>query len=148
MILKASKRAIVIAVTFLFLISCESEKASHTEMAILLETTESWNGKQLPDYSSQKPEITILRAYIPSNSRLEPHKHSAINAAVVLKGELTVITEQKDTLKVTGGEAFAEVVDTWHYGINNGKTPVEVIIFYAGAEGMTNTILKTTDQSQ
>ena len=61
---------------------------------------------------------------------------------MVLDGELTVVTETNDTLFVKSGDAFEEVVETWHYGINESSKPVELIIFYAGIEGGTNTILK------
>jgi quercetin dioxygenase-like cupin family protein len=70
------------------------------------------------------------------------HQHGVINAAVVLKGELTVITEKNDTIHLKPNEALSEVVNLWHYGVNNGNTPVELIIFYAGAEGIKNTTIK------
>jgi len=126
----------------LLLLSCQPNKAQKTEFTTLLETTESWNGHQLPEYPSGQPNITILKAVIPAHSKLDLHKHLVINAAVLLDGELTVVTEMKDTLRVKSGDAFAEVVNTWHYGINNSSKPAELIIFYAGIEGGKNTNLK------
>ena len=79
-------------------------------MIILLEATESWNGEPLPKYDDGKPEITILKVIIPSKTKLEIHKHSVINAAVILKGELFVMTELNDTLLLKAGDAFAESV--------------------------------------
>jgi quercetin dioxygenase-like cupin family protein len=129
-------------VVALFLVACNSKNNTQTEVSTLLDTSESWNEKQLPNYPDGKPKITILKAVIPPNTKLEKHKHSVINAIVVLKGELTIITEQNDTLQVKTGEAFSEVVDTWHYGINNGTVPLELIVFYAGIDGNPNTEYK------
>jgi len=126
----------------LFLISCKPNKEQKTEFTTLLETTKSWNGEMLPKYPEGQPNITILKAVIPAHTKLDVHKHSVINAAVLMDGELTVVTEANDTLKITSGDAFAEVVNTWHYGINERNKPAQLIIFYAGIEGGRNTIEK------
>ncbi len=134
----------LVVVIFLAIIisSFKLHKDSKIEFIKLLETSESWNGNPLPNYPAGRPIITVLKAIIPPNAKLEMHKHSVINAAIVLKGELTVITENKDTIHLKPTEVLSEVVDIWHYGINNGSTPVELIIFYAGAEGVKNTTIK------
>jgi len=123
-------------------ISCQPDKNQKTEFTTLLETTTGWNGDTLPHYPNGQPKITILKAVIPPHSKLDVHKHTVINAAVLLDGELTVVTEANDTLYIKAGDAFEEVVNTWHYGINDSNKPAELIIFYAGIEGGTNTILK------
>ncbi|MEP0262599.1 cupin domain-containing protein [Dokdonia sp.] len=138
-------RPIVISLIILLLFSCKSKNETKPTITTLLETSESWNGNQLPNYLKGKPEVTILKVVIPSKTKLAIHKHSVINAAVVLKGELSVITEQKDTLHIKTGDAFTEVVDTWHYGINNGNVPAELIVFYAGVEGVPNTTAKQVE---
>ncbi|HKK12713.1 MAG TPA: cupin domain-containing protein [Flavobacteriaceae bacterium] len=126
----------------LFLVSCNTNTKTETEYIKLLETTKSWNGATLPKYPEGQPKITILKAVIPPHTQLDVHKHNVINAAVMLDGELTVVTEAKDTLHVKAGDAFEEVVNTWHHGINNSAKPASLIIFYAGTKGGTNTILK------
>jgi len=126
----------------LFLVSCHQNTPNNTEFTTLLETTKSWNGNTLPKYPEGQPNITILKAIIPAHSKLDFHKHKVINAAVILDGELTVVSETKDSLKLKAGDAFAELVNTWHYGINNSSKPVELIIFYAGFEGGSNTVIK------
>ena len=61
---------------------------------------------------------------------------------ILLKGELTVVTEEKETLHVKAGDAIAEVVDKWHYGKNEGNEPAEIIVFYAGVKDTPITIKK------
>lgn len=95
------------------------------------------------------PEITILKIKIPPKMRLPLHQHPVINAGVLLKGELTVVTEEKETLHLKAGDAIIEVVDKWHYGINEGTEPAEIIVFYAGTKDLPVTIKETDkDKSQ
>lgn len=63
----------------------------------LAKSSVSWDGQALPDYPKDKPEITILRIKIPAGAKLEMHKHPVINAGVMIAGDLTVITEKRNT---------------------------------------------------
>ena len=38
------------------------------------------------------------------------------------------------------GDAVVEVVDTWHYGKNEGSETAEIIVFYAGIQGEPITV--------
>ncbi len=122
--------------------SCDSNKITKTEVITLVETSKSWNGASLPKYLDGKPKVTILKIIIPPKTKLKMHKHPGINAGVLLKGELTVISESNDTLHLKAGEPIVELVNSWHYGKNEGTEPVEIIIFYAGIEGTPITVLK------
>lgn len=124
------------------LLGCNSNESAKTEVVTLVKTTESWNGTLLPKYLEGQPEVTILKITIPSKTKLAFHKHPEINAGVVLKGELTVISETNDTLRIKAGEPIVELVNTWHFGKNDGIEPVEIIVFYAGVKGTPITILK------
>ncbi|MFA6437963.1 MAG: cupin domain-containing protein [Bacteriovoracaceae bacterium] len=133
----------LIAISILFLSNilwCQNGGIGHTE--ILSKATVSWDGKNLPYYKSGTPEITILKITIPPGEQLPIHKHPVINAGVLLNGELTVITEKKDTLHLKAGVGLIEVVDTWHYGKNEGNTTAEILVFYAGIQGEPITIKK------
>ena len=109
---------------------------------VLAKTSSSWDGRDLPDYTKGKPEITILRITIPQGVQLPLHKHPVINAGILLKGELTVVTEDNETVHLKAGESMVEVVNKWHYGKNEGNTPAEIIVFYAGTLGTPITIKK------
>ena len=120
---------------------CVAEE-NGVEVHVLSKTTSSWDGKQLPSRAIDKPEITVLRITIPPGALLPMHKHPVINAGVLLSGELTVVTEEGKTLHLRAGEAIVEVVDTWHYGKNEGSVPAEIIVFYSGAVGIPITVTK------
>ncbi len=107
---------------------------------VLAKTGISWDGRDLPEYPKGKPEITILRIKIPPKTKLPFHTHPVINAGVLLKGTLTVVTESNETLKLKPGDSIIEVVDKWHYGINEGSEFAEIIVFYAGVKDSPITI--------
>jgi quercetin dioxygenase-like cupin family protein len=124
------------------LLGCKSKKITRTEVITLAKTSNSWNGDKLPKYLDGEPEITILKIIIPPKTKLDLHKHPEINAGVVLKGELTVISETQDTLYLKAGESIVELVNKWHFGRNDSTKPVELIVFYAGVKGTPITVLK------
>ena len=108
------KSIILFCFTLFFLIGCKTNKITEIQVTTLAKTTESWNGAKLPKYLDGTPEITVLKIIIPPKTNLPMHKHPEANAGVVLKGELTVISETKDTLRLKAGEPIVELVNTWH----------------------------------
>ena len=121
---------------------CTSNKNKEIEVITLAKSTKSWNGRPLPKYPEGEPEVTILKITIPPKTTLPLHQHPEINAGVLLKGNLTVISETKDTLHLKTGDPIIELVNKWHYGINEGNNPVEIIVFYAGIKGKPITVKK------
>jgi len=109
-------------------------EANDTSLIVkeLVKTTQSWNGEVLPAYPKGQPEITILRISIPAGTRLDTHSHPVINAGVLVSGQLTVVTKDGKMLHLKEGDPIVEVVNTLHYGINQGKVPAEIIVFYGG----------------
>jgi len=118
----------------------QDSKKVHVE--VITKTTKSWNGNTLPFYKKGQPEITLLKVIIPAHTKLPIHKHPIINAGVLTKGELTVVTKDKQVLHMKAGDPIVEVVDTWHYGENEGEIPAEIIVFYAGVVGTPITVKK------
>lgn len=115
------------------LFSCkEEETSSEIKVEKLAESSQSWNGDSLPAYPSGQPKITILKVSVPPKQQLEWHKHLVINAGVLLKGEITVISEKMDTLFLKAGDPIIELVNSYHYGINQGTETAEILVVYAG----------------
>jgi quercetin dioxygenase-like cupin family protein len=146
---------IIAVLSFIFLLNSgcataqvgsEADKAKADERSPtvrqLVKSSQSWNDGALPAYPQGQPEITILRIGIPAGARLETHSHPVINAGVLTSGELTVVTADGKTLHLKAGDPIVEVVNTGHYGINEGKVPAEIIVFYAGTVGTPVTVVK------
>lgn len=102
----------------------------------VVETASSWDGAPLPPYPQGVPRVTILRATVPPHTTLAMHTHAVVNAGVILRGELTVIAETGAERTFRAGEGIVELVGTRHYGENRGDGESELVMFYAGAEGM------------
>ncbi len=119
-----------------------AQEVNTVKVEVLAKTSASWDGRDLPNYAKGKPEITILRIKIPPKVQLPLHEHPVINAGVLLKGELTVVTKDNEILHLKAGDSIVEVVDKWHYGINEGNEPAEIIVFYAGVQDTPITIKK------
>jgi len=119
-----------------------SQKTVPTKVQVLAKTTKSWDGTTLPNYAKGQPEITILKITVPPKQKLAVHKHPVINAGVLLKGTLTVVTEDEEILHLKAGDSIVEVVEKWHYGKNDGNEPAEIVVFYAGIKGEPVTIKK------
>lgn len=131
-----------ICLTLLLSSNVVAEDVNAAEVKVLTKTGLSWDGQLLPNYPKGKPEVTILRIKVPPGVQLSMHKHPVINAGVLLNGELTVVTEDGKTLHLKSGDSIVEVVNTWHYGKNEGDKPAEIIVFYAGISDMPITIKK------
>ena len=119
-----------------------AQDTNKVQVEVITKTTKSWNGNMLPSYKKGQPEITILKVIIPAYTKLPVHKHPIINAGVLIKGQLTVVTKDKQVLHMKAGDPIVEVVDTWHYGENEGEIPAEIIVFYAGVVGTPITVKK------
>lgn len=138
--MKKISYATVLMIFLLTISSWAHDGGAGVKVDVLAKTTASWNGAPLPEYNPGTPEVTILRIFIPAGTKLPLHQHPVINAGVLIKGELTVITQNKKTLHLKAGDPIVEVVDTWHYGRNDGDEPAEIIIFYAGVKDTPITV--------
>lgn len=110
------------------------------DVKVLTKTVSSWDGSRLPNYPDGSPEITILRIRVQPGVSLAMHQHPVINAGVLLKGQLTVLAEDGAILHLKAGDGIVELVDKWHYGRNDGETPAEIIVFYAGTQDAPITV--------
>lgn len=111
------------------------EQRRELQSTELIRSGHSWNGDSLPAYPTGAPQITVMRISIPPGYTLPMHSHPVINAGVLLSGELRVLSAAGDTLVLRAGDPIIELVDTPHYGINEGDVPADIIVFYAGEAG-------------
>ena len=138
----------VLSITLFLQPGCDmvriSQEANEASIVVkeLVKTTQSWDGEFLPAYPQGQPEITILRISIPAGTQLDTHSHPVINAGVLISGQLTVVTKDGKTLHLKARDPIVEVVNTLHYGINQGKVPAEIIVFYAGVVDIPITVVE------
>lgn len=108
----------------------------------ILQTKTTWNGSGFKYPDTESPEITALHIEFPPGSETTWHRHPIPSLAYILNGELEVILKESGETRVfRKGDAFAEVINTWHSGKNIGTEPVKIVVFYIGEEGMNLTEL-------
>jgi quercetin dioxygenase-like cupin family protein len=117
----------------------------------ILKTGKGWNGSFLPGYGSGKTELRVLIFKMAPGAKTTIHMHPLNGAGYIIKGELTMVAtkdphgnfknrKQIKKTKLIAGEAWAETVYMWHYGINTGKTDLEFVLIFAGQEGTPPTL--------
>lgn len=100
-----------------------------------IKTTETWNHQPLA-YPLGKAEVTELLVEIVPGGETGWHLHPVPSFGMVLQGELGVMLKDGEVKHLKAGDALAETINTLH----NGKTPVKIAVFCAGAEGQTLTV--------
>ena len=70
------------------------------------------------------------------------HHHPTPTIAYILAGNLSVTYRGGEVRTFATGDTFVEAQNTPHFGKNTGDDTVEILVFYAGAEGVANTVLE------
>ena len=110
------------------------EPSAAVKVTPLLETTTTWEGKQIV-YPEGTAQITGLAIELAPGAETGWHAHPVPSFGMVLEGTLAVTLKDGRVKTLRAGEAIAEVIDTMHNGRNIGDKPVKLLVFYAGAVG-------------
>ena len=117
--------------------NANEDESVKTESVELMKTSRSWDGAELPDYLTGKPELRALKVTLAPHGSLAKHHHDIMSFGVVNKGELTIVRESDGKeVTVREGETVVETVGTVHHGENRGDEPVELVVFYLSQDGM------------
>ena len=103
-----------------------------------LRTDSSWDGKQI-EYPQGQAEVTGMLIEVDPGQETGWHRHSVPSFAMVIEGELEVTLQDGRKKLLKAGDLLAEVVDVAHTGRNVGTGVVKLVVFYAGAKGVTLT---------
>ncbi len=98
----------------------------------IMKTSCTWNGQWLSNYFKGYPEVTMLKITLAPGERLPVHMHPVISSSYILSGELTVVSDAGEKKHFKKGDAFVCLVDQYHYGKNDGREPVEILVNYVG----------------
>jgi quercetin dioxygenase-like cupin family protein len=118
----------------------DSKTVASAHRDILLETTQSWNGKPYTHYPTGQPQLTTIRMTIAPHTALPWHTHPFPNSVYVLSGTLTLQDKASGKTQVVHqGQAVGESVDDIHRG-ESGDEPTVLLITYAGTPGVPTSI--------
>lgn len=137
------KKSIIV---LLWVIGSLQAQAGQLDIKTVLATDTAWNQSILPAYTVGRPEMHVVKFKIAPGAKTPIHLHPVNGAGYVLSGELTMystsdasgdFTDSNKIKKVVlkQGDAWAEAVNAWHYGINNSDKDVEFIVIFAGQKG-------------
>ena len=107
----------------------------------LLETERSWDGNAF-HYPDGEPRVTSIILTVGQDETTAWHCHPVPTLGYVLSGTLEVETADGDRVTLRQGDSVVEVMATLHrgHGLAGGA---KIVVFYAGARGIPNTVLAT-----
>src|SRR5580704_3771643 len=107
---------------------------------ILLQASQSWNGKPYTHYPTGQPQLTTIRLTIAPHTALPWHTHPFPNVVYVLSGTLTLHDKiSGKTHVVHQGQTVGESVEDVHRG-ESGDEPTVLLITYAGTPGVPTSV--------
>ena len=124
--------------TVLVLFICFAASAQYSKGVVLetiLKTDTTSIGQKIvyPDFAND--EVSVVKVTIPPGKSTGWHKHVFPVFAYVLQGTLTVVVENRKSIKFLPNTSFSEVINIPHNGVNNGKEDVILIAFFMGEKG-------------
>lgn len=109
----------------------------------LLKSQTSWDGGNI-EYPLGQPEISSFILRLEEGGAPKFHCHPVPTFGYVLLGEVEIETKEGKKTILRQGESAIEVMRTVHRGRAIGG-PAEIVVFYAGAVGLPNTVFPTED---
>ena len=118
----------------------------HAAPEVLLQSQTSWDGGKIA-YPEGQAEITSFILRIEEGQTPRFHCHPVPTFGYVLKGTVEIETKDGNKTVLTQGESAIEVMRTVHRG-RAVDGPVEIVVFYAGAVGVPNTVFPEDEHSE
>lgn len=115
-----------------------AEYDAGVQAKVILQTETMSNGQPIDYLDTDHPKVTVMIVDIVPGAQTGWHSHPVAVYAYVIAGKLTVQIEGGKVSDFKEGEAIIEVVNLKHNGINNGKIPVKLVVFYLGAKDVPN----------
>ena len=135
----AVRVSVLAVLLFSPIVALAVDQNSAVKVTSLLKTTSGWDGKQIV-YPEGQAEMTALLVEIAPGESTGWHQHPVPSFGFLLEGTLEITLMDGRMKRMEPGEALSEVTDTMHIGRAVSKTPVKIVVFYAGAIGKALTI--------
>lgn len=126
------KKTSFLIVVFFVVFSVGAQYKNDIVIEPVLKTDTTTIGQKIVYPQVQNAEVTMSKITIPVGKSTGWHKHDYPVFAYVLKGVLTVEIENNKSVQFGENSTIAEVMNTFHNGINNGKEEVILIAIYLG----------------
>jgi quercetin dioxygenase-like cupin family protein len=114
--------------------------AEGIKITTVMQASETLLGQKIAYPKTDKAEMTALLVEMEPGTEVGLHMHPVPLVVYVLEGTLDVEMSDGSKHQIEAGKAFLEVVNTWHNGLNKGKTPLKFFVVFAGVQGKENLI--------
>ncbi len=138
------KNIITLIITVFAIFSAGAQYPDHILIEPLLKTDSTSAGQKIIYPKVENAEVSMLKITLKPGSSTGWHKHDIPLFAYIMKGVLTVETEDGKQLQFETGSAMSEVIGLHHQGINKGKEDVVLIAIYLGGKGIPLSVPKET----
>ena len=101
---------------------------------VLLKATTTSNGQRLQYLKTDKAAVTVMKVTIAPGRETGWHLHDIPVYSYVVSGKMTLETANGNNREFKEGQVILQAVNNPHNGINTGDKPLEMIVFYTGAE--------------
>ena len=120
-----------------FIMSFLSANAQYNDKLIiekLMQSDSDSMGQKISYPDVKDAKITMMKITFPPGETTGWHKHNIPVFSYILKGTLTVQTEDNKIIEYKENTSFAESYNIYHKGTNNGKTDLVVLAIYLGGD--------------
>lgn len=141
------KKRLVVALSLVGIGFSSSGAWSAPRSTTLLKTNTTWNGTDIKYLKTHCPEVSAVVVEIPPGESTAVHLHPVNNYAFIISGRIHL--EAGDMIAgrwvvetshdYAAGDAFAELVNTWHRG-TAGPDGVKILVWYTGEAGAPHTV--------
>jgi quercetin dioxygenase-like cupin family protein len=136
------RKTLLVISAFFICFTAASQYNKGITIETLLKTDTTTLGQKIRYPQFKDDQVTLSKVTIPPGESTGWHKHEIPVFAYVLKGSLTVELENKKTTQFPENSSFAEVLNTFHNGKNEGSEDVVLIAIYLGGVGTELTVRK------
>ncbi len=126
------KTRVLVLLIFIASVHAQAQYSNEIKIEKLLKTDTTETGQPIDYPNISNEEVSILKVTIPPGKSTGWHKHLFPVFAYVLKGTLTVQQEGGKKIHIKENASVSESINMYHTGMNEGKEPVVLIVFYMG----------------
>lgn len=112
--------------------------AGNAKVTAILQASTTSAGAPIVYPKTGTPEVTAVTINIPPGGDIGEHMHPVPTFVYVLKGAIDVPVKGGETHHYQAGQAYMEVVNTPHDGVNKGSVPAELLAVFVGSKGVKN----------
>lgn len=124
-------------ITIAFIMICIGAKAQYSSKLIiekLMQSDLNSMGQKISYPDVKDAKVTMMKITFPPGETTGWHKHNIPVFSYILKGTLTVQTEDNKITQYKENTSFAESYNIYHKGTNNEKTDLVVLAIYLGGD--------------